>query len=1307
MMDANNDLLSLFQQTAGTAQYNSGGLTETSTINIVRKLDMLVALGQEQNSLLRSMQRGGSTIGGGQNQGSKNWFGGSQQGQQPQRTGGLRSTAGSGFQSGAGNSWLQNKGILPVPGAVSGQYAPGTLPHGGSFAKYEQHNQVRRTDRAAVREKGGEIGSAITSAPFKALEKLFAKKQPQTSGEVSQTSKYEQSLGGRTANIPTKNFKDNAVPVWVVGGLLDDGRNSNDTAGLADTSQRDPEEKSGNKAANMMTSMIAGKIGMAIAGPIGMVAGKIISHTVGGLFSDLKSSFNEVKQSLSNIMSGFSRGAEKEMRRQFKSLADTRLAADVRAIVEKPFQIMQEAAQAVKAAWEANLRDVGQAQGYTKEAMLDMISMMSARLEQDGLSRIFDATQLTENLAGVIKSGLTGVVAEEFTYLATVLKATTGEDFFTYADTFGSIVAQELTKGRSQAEAIETASMSLQNTAGMFMAAGRELTQGIGTGLKDMKGLLDSANQIARNARIDDNSQILAALTKVSAVAGAINTQLGTGLVDAITKATTGSNEAAIVAFRALAGQGAESTQFLRDFSNNPMKIMGKIFTELAERQRMAPDAYMTVADQLAPVFNIPPDAFSGIDFSVLANAMESGIDPEKAYNKSLELLKSGETTINSAQARMAEINKQIADEGLGWLIDNDVAMMMYQNKITEQQNRDLMAATWAVEIKGETNNILQSLKDSVSSILKFLNPFGSIIAFFKKLNEVQKVDRNRHATLQAGVVGTPAQFMYSNIMSAGKSHDLQISQDYATMISDGRIRGSRINAPNMLRGADRLFHQNNNANWNSFRQMVSSAVATSVGAGFGSSQYEWRHVLGRGQGLASTARGGTNTNPYLDLKITESASEQAAQRAEKILEQVDKEAKKFVGSYDEFKTQQLAMGRNVEALSEQAGRNEEEVVNAFNEGQVEQGAAANKVRLQTEERWWKEMLHESQRIHSAVVAGTVIQSKALGYQENLEYMINEQEEKKPDSIFQKMFGSMKGMLQNILDPFGLTEEEHSMFKERMESAFAENISSWESANSFRHRFRGDEEGDVRVGGNRSQREVLEDIEESLRVHRVSFGLDKENGYRKQFEDFFKSFGETSGSHFRGDFDTYRSNFETYTGNYFGSADQTAGSYRKQFFDFHEDFKKLKDFLLDNSTDEFHEDFKRYSIQNLQLISSIRTEFANVFNVKGQGRSANNPGDFGFNLSETSVAYQRLIAEEHGVSNTNRTLQSLVNTLSHQNELTINTANPVEQTNTLLATLVKLMGNLVQTLAGGYGAEGASGDFWDMLSATSYGAPPN
>jgi len=1412
-MDANNDLLSLFQQTAGTAHNDSRGLTETSTINIVRKIDQLLGLTQEQNSILRSMQRGSSTMGGGRDNSGSKWLSSNKQSQQ--RQGGLRSTAGSGFQSGAGTGWLQQKGLLPVAGSETGRYAPGSLPHGTSFGSYELHNQKRRADRAAFSNKMGQIGKNIGELPGRATQNIFGYGTPEFRNKKENFQKWKDNGGvsgsiGRAASkignstkdflfegVPgfgkkdkeqdtsgavggllggglggnlsgdnsSKQYKDNAAPVWVVGGTLNDS-DELDSNGLADTSQRTPEVKT-DVIIGKVIGQVTGKIGMAIGGPVGMVVGKVVGHAVGGLVSDLKSTVGEMKQSVSNIMSGFSRGAEKEMRKQYKALADQRLAADVKAIIEKPFQIMEEAAQAVKSVWEGNLREVGQAQGYTKDAMLDMMSKMSARLEKDGLSRILDATELTSNLAGVISSGLTGVVAEEFTYLATVLKATTGEDFFQYADTFGSIVAQELTKGRSQSEAIATASASLQSTAGMFMAAGRELTQGIGTGLKDMKSILDSANQIARNARVSDNTEILEALTKVSAVAGAIDSRLSTGLIEAITQATSGSNDAAIVAFRALAGQGAEATEFLRSFSQDPSRLLGTIFDELAQRQRIAPDAYMTVADQLAPVFNIPPDAFSGIDFSMMGEAMRGGLNGDRTFQQSLDLLKSGETTINSAQARMAEINKQIADDGLGWLIDNDVAMMMYKNQLDEQRQRDAQAATWAVEIKGETNNLLQSLKEGVSSILKFLNPLGSIVAFFKKANEVSKVDKNREAVLKAGVVGNPANFMYANIMTAGKALDLKISQDYASMISDGAIRGSRINAPNMQRGSDRLFNSYGATSWNNLRQALTPTIVSAVGTGFGRSMYDWKNVLGGGSGLraASGHSGGANKNPNLtNLSASEDATERAAQRAEKVLEQVEKDAKKFVGTYEEFTAQQKQLGRNIEQLSKQAGQSEQAIVDAFNEGQVEQGAAMNAVRLQTEERWWKEMLHETQRVHSAIVAGTIIQSKALGYQENLEFTMNEFEEKKTESIFQRMFGTFRGVIQNV---FKASEvEQPEMFEERMLTALAEEMETretWELAGKRRHwSGSGSENGEIVTElekSDRSQKAVLEDIEEHLRLHRVSFGVDGENkDYRDQFHKYRENFGINSPSgddnwrtefwryhgsfgrdtlfghaNYRSQFDefstsfgkvgsqnNYRHQFQRYSEEWFGDASNRAGSYREQFKTYSEQYFGVSESTTGSYRSEFrayrdefaryHSDFNRFAIQNLQQISSIRDEFGEVFNVKGQGREANGSGftqGLGPNgefINGNNPAYRALAAGEHAIHDVSLSLEQLVTMLSDQAKAN-NTANPVEQTNILLATLVKLMGNLAQTLSGGYGGVGDSGNFWDMLSAASYGQP--
>lgn len=381
------------------------------------------------------------------------------------------------------------------------------------------------------------------------------------------------------------------------------------------------------------------------------------------------------------------------------------------------------------------------------------------RLREESLTDVISAADISDNLAKVLEPGLSGTVAEEFAYLATKLNAAIPtQDFFGYASTYSSIAANAIRNGKSQNEAIALANAQLELFASNVLYAGRELAGGFTTGLKDAQSIFEQSVQIAQTAKTDSANEIAGVMTAVSAITGAIAPDLATSMTDAIYKAAVGGNSSEIVALRSLAGINASNTEFLKQLSDNPKKVFVDLFTELSKRQNMSPDAYMEVAEGLSEIFGVSIDAFARVDFAYLAQAIESMNTSNDSLSDNLELLASGETTTNDEMLKMQQINKYMLDEGLSYVLDNQAARAIQEHMWEEQISRELMEATYGVELQGATLEFLEGIRQTVDNILGFLNPFkllGKLANLGASIADAHALKADIAGLLEAGKVGT------------------------------------------------------------------------------------------------------------------------------------------------------------------------------------------------------------------------------------------------------------------------------------------------------------------------------------------------------------------------------------------------------------------------------------------------------------------------------------------------------------------------------------------------------------------------
>lgn len=437
-----------------------------------------------------------------------------------------------------------------------------------------------------------------------------------------------------------------------------------------------------------------------------------------------------VLEALTALFGAFGRAAnrEEESRKKRQALAQQRLEADIKSMVEAPFNILKDAANSLYSTWNEAVKTINATQGYTKADLQDLMSTYAQRIRDEGLEKAVDVSQWTQNLSKVLDKGLTGKIGEEFALIATKLNAAVPtQDFFSYADTYASLIAQAQVSGMSQVDAIEHANKALEQMASNLVYAGREISGGITIGLQSGADLFADAVKIAQAGRQTDNETIdrlTGTLTSASAIIGAIAPDLSKSITDAITSAATGGNSQTIVALRSLSNQNASNTEFLKKFVDDPQSIFSAIFNNLSTMFNESEDAYMEKAEAYASLFGMSAEAFQRVDFNLLATAINNMNVNNSALEKNLELIKDGQTTTSTEQLKMQQINQYMIEEGLAYVIDNDVAQMIQQHMWDEQLAREMQETTYGIELVGKSFSLLDAIAGFVERLVNLLNPF-------------------------------------------------------------------------------------------------------------------------------------------------------------------------------------------------------------------------------------------------------------------------------------------------------------------------------------------------------------------------------------------------------------------------------------------------------------------------------------------------------------------------------------------------------------------------------------------------------
>lgn len=716
------------------------------------------------------------------------------------------------------------------------------------------------------------------SAAGDALKNLAGKFKGQS---AVQTASGTSSILGKAGNIINSVFGSSQGVAAASGAgeaaataaaTMAEGAATAGTAAQAGATAMATMTSSAAAATSGIASMAAaaGPAGIAIVA--GMVAVELFSEALGPAIEGAKKFGKALKDSAKRDQASEDRRAQ---------LSKERLEADVKTIIEQPFRILEDAAQKVYDAWDANLRTINQTQGYTKSDLQDLMASYAERLRQEGLSKYVSGSDITTNLTKVLESGLSGKVAEEFAYLATKLNAAIPtEDFFQYSSTYASLAANAIKNGKSETEAISYATSELENFASNLLYSSRQLAGGFSTGLKNASSLFEEAVKITTAAKKGDAGQLSSVLTAVSAVTGAIAPDLASSMTDAIVKAATGGNSSQIVALRSLAGINAGNTEFLKALVNNPQQVFSTLFTNLAKMQNMSNDNFMEVAEGLSDVFGVSMDAFARVDFNYLAKAITNMNTSSAALDENISNLQSGQSTTNADILKNQQINQYMIENGLSLVMDNEAARAIQQHMWDEQIAQQLQETTYGVEIQGSALEFLAGIKNTIKNIMNILNPVRWLITTVSNVAqstaEGNALKDDVAKVLALGKVGQGNAQSFYNLTTRGK--ELNLTPNLVQLLGG---ESSYYNAQAIGRTAYAIgdFTSAFLSPGAYLSQLATQGIASFLLSRYGpSSNYQWGTV-GKSQGYGLKVK---NTAMSVSSGSSTSSNEQSAEERNK-----------------------------------------------------------------------------------------------------------------------------------------------------------------------------------------------------------------------------------------------------------------------------------------------------------------------------------------------------------------------------------------------------------------------------------------
>lgn len=594
---------------------------------------------------------------------------------------------------------------------------------------------------------------------------------------------------------------------------------------------------------------------------------------------------------------------------------EKRMQQDVETMIEQPFKILEDAAQKVYDTWDAALQTITATQGYDKSGLQDLMSAYASRLRQEGLSDVVGTTDVTSMLQSILNAGLSGKVAEEFAYQATVLnKAIPTEDFISYASGYASLASSYMSLGHSQEEALQYANEQLKLFASNVLTASREVSGGLTTSLTGVSDLFNDIVKIAQTAGTSNTANLSSALSIVQAVAGQVSPEVGNALVSQIVSAATGGNDSSLVALRSLAGTGASNTAFLQSLSSNPNQVLANMFEGLQNMFDKSTDNYMEVAYSLADTFGITADAMARVDWNKLVNELRSNSSSSTALSQNMDLLASGETTTSAESQRLSQINQYMIDQGLSYVLDNEAARQIQQHMWDQELAAEMQEATYGVEFKGSALELMTSIQSLLGGIVNVLT-FGlaNVSQVAQSASDYNNMQDDIKSMLEAGKVGSgndqqlhdlttydvhsltrnPSYMDYWGLSSSYRDNSLSGLQTVANYMTGGIVGGYLLNS------------FTNNSLSNQSGSSLSGSGSTSGPA----SMYSWGGS-GTGKSLLSAIGTSSLYGSELVNEAAGSASEQIAQNAASSLSQ-------WIDSMADFVSQKLSFEDWLNSASE------------------------------------------------------------------------------------------------------------------------------------------------------------------------------------------------------------------------------------------------------------------------------------------------------------------------------------------------------------------------------------------------------
>lgn len=740
---------------------------------------------------------------------------------------------------------------------------------------------------------------------------------------------------------------------------------ADDVAGLASkAATAAPVAANGAAAASALTGL---------ASAAAAAAPPIIAATAALVVLDkLLESFGAAIEGIAKLFGAFGKAAKKDQETAKKNAeaARKRQEADLNLMVEAPFKILEQAATNLYNAWDNHIKTISATQGYNKEDVQTLMSSYAQRLRDEGLTSVVSGSDIVDNLSNVLQSGLSGQVAEEFAYLATKLNAAVPtQDFFSYASTYASLAANAIKNGHSQAEAIAYANAEMETFASNVLYASRQLSGGFSTGLKDAQQLFDYSVQIANASKEGNAAMISGVLTSVSAVTGAIAPDLASGIVEAVVKAATGGNSSEIVALRSLAGINASNTEFLKTLAKDPQSVFSALFTNLAKMQNMSNDNFMEVAEGLSSVFGISMDAFARVDFNYLANAISQMNVNNASLSENMELLVSGQTTTTAEQMKMAQINQYMLEEGLAYVLDNEVARQVQQHMWDEQLAREMQQASYAVELQGAAADALAGIKQTVDNIVNLINPIGwvkGIVNIFDTDKQKDAMKADFKEVLELGKVGVGDPKLLYQLTTANKN--LGLVGELAQLMGGSSSYASANESIAKRRGMLGYSDLSGSYGSSSLAYSIADSISSVIPKNTVQSRYSWANVSKSTASLLSGL-------PINSAGLTTTAATSASSTQDAVDQVAKKKFDEFVGSiadvtslkaieegknltYDEWlKTASKFGVGDYKAALEQFGYTESDLKARFQANEAAAGAEKAYNRQLIEDKFWQQSI--------------------------------------------------------------------------------------------------------------------------------------------------------------------------------------------------------------------------------------------------------------------------------------------------------------------------------------------------------------